>query len=73
MEILEPMYMIREEEEVDKELVKDHLGKISAHQSMGLDWFHPRALRGLAEEIAKSLSIISASYGEWRRFLNIGG
>ena len=35
------MHMTREEEETEKELVKDHLGKINAHRSMGLDRFHP--------------------------------
>lgn len=41
MEILQWMHMTREEEETEKELVKDHLGKINAHRSMGLDRFHP--------------------------------
>jgi len=43
---------------IQKESVNDLLCHLDTHKSMGLDGIHPRVLRELAEELAKTLSII---------------
>ena len=39
-------------------MITSLLYHLDRHKSMGLDGIHPRVLRELAEELAKSLSII---------------
>ena len=43
---------------VNEDLVIDHLRKLDAHRSMGLNGMHPQELKDLAEGTAKPLSII---------------
>ena len=43
---------------IQEETVRDLLLQLDCHKSMGPDEIHPRALRGLAEMIAETLSII---------------
>jgi len=43
---------------IQEEAVNGLLHHLDTHKSMGLDGIHPRALRELAEELAKPLSII---------------
>ncbi|GAB0203024.1 mitochondrial enolase superfamily member 1 [Grus japonensis] len=43
---------------VQEEAVNDLLHHLDTHKSMGLDGIHPRVLRELAEELAKTLCII---------------
>ncbi|KGL73116.1 Putative 115 kDa protein in type-1 retrotransposable element R1DM, partial [Tinamus guttatus] len=43
---------------VEEDWVRDYLGKLDTHKSMGLDGMHPRVLRELAVVIAQLLSII---------------
>jgi len=54
-----------------EEVAQRHLQQV---QSLHLfsDGMHPQMLRKLAEVIARQLSIIFESLGEWKRFLRIG-
>ena len=38
--------------------VRDHLGKLDLHRSIGPDGMHPQVLKDLADAVAKLLSII---------------
>ncbi|KGL87637.1 hypothetical protein N301_03126, partial [Charadrius vociferus] len=43
---------------VEEDWVRDHLGKLNTHKSMGSHGVHPRVPRELADVIAKPLFII---------------
>jgi len=43
---------------IQEEAVNDLLCHLDVYESMGLDAIHPRVLRELVEELAKTLSII---------------
>ncbi|GAB0206434.1 mitochondrial enolase superfamily member 1 [Grus japonensis] len=43
---------------VEEDWVREHLGKVDMHKSMGPDGMQPRGLRELADVIARPLSII---------------
>ena len=58
---------------VREEVVRECLGNIKVHKSMGPDGVHPRVLRELVEVIAEPLSVVIQRPWKLGRCLKTGG